>query len=169
MTSKINKSTATKTTKSGNLITVTIEQGTWIETVSIDGHEVGAKTHLVDRMEIKVTDQSGKVLIKGDHISMITPEAYFSSYDEFVAKGIVARIGDSYISQVTLDLIDEVISEAKSNCEKTEEQIEIETVIAEKNAKVEAWENSPEGKAEIEDMNRHEELMREMDREDSDY
>lgn len=169
MTNKINKSTATKTTKSGNLITVTIEQGTWSETVSLDGHEVGAKTHLVDRMEIKVTDPNGKVLIEGDHISMITPEAYFSSYDEFVAKGLVARIGDSYISQVSLDLINTVIDEAKSNCEKTEEQVKIETAIAEKNAKVVAWENSPEGKAEIEAMRRQEELMREMDREDSDY
>jgi len=165
----INKTTVTKTTKSGGTIETTVERGTWTEKVLSDGWDTGStKTHLVDNKRIILRDKPGKVIASGDGISEIS-RTFYRNYDELVAKGAVARVGDAFIGQDTLDLINEALAEASEKTPKTDEQIEIETAKAERKARADAWANSPEGQAEKEEWERYEAFKREMERPDSDW
>lgn len=166
---KTNKHTVTRKTKSGNTIEVTVERGTWDEEVSLDGMKTGSiKTHVVDNKHIVLRDKNGKMLTRGSSISKIDP-MFYGNYDELVSKGVVARVGDAYLGQEVLDLINSALAKASENAPKTERQIEIETAKADRKAKAEAWANSPEGIAEREEWERYEEFKREMERPDSDY
>lgn len=159
-----NKHTATRTTKSGNTIEVTVERGTWDEKVSLDGWETGTvKTHLVNRTTIAIKG-GNKVLVTGRELS-----TKFSPGSDYAKKGCVARLSNVGLGQAAYDLILSAIAEAEAAVPKTARQIEIETAEAKRNADYAAWEKSPEG---IEDRNaweRHENLMYEMNRADSDY
>ena len=164
-----NKSTATRKTQTGSTVEVTIERGTWDEKISLDGWETGSiETHLVNSTTITLRDKTGKVVASADYVSEINPQ-FYGNYDELVAKGAVARVGDAFIGQSTLDLINEAIADADAATPKTTRQIEIETAAAERKAAWEAWKNSPEGKAEAEEWERYEAFKREMERPDSDY
>lgn len=164
-----NKYTVTRKTKLGNIIEVTVERGTWDEKIYSDGWDTGiTKTHIVDSKRIVLRDKFGKALVSGDGVSEISP-TFYRNYDELVSKGAVARVGDAFIGQDTLDLINEALAEADGKALKTDRQIEIETAKAEQKAKAEAWANSPEGKAEKAEWERYEKFRREMERPDSDW
>lgn len=163
-----NEYTAIRKAKSGT-IEVTIERGTWDEEISLDGWKTGSiKTHVVNEQRIVLRDKNGKALASGNGISEMNRVLY-RNYDELVAKGAIARVGDAFIGQDTLDLINEAIAEAEENAPKTDRQIEIETAEAEQKARAEAWANSPEGKAAKEEWERYEAFKREMERPDSDW
>lgn len=165
-----NKYTATRQTPTGSIIEVTIERGTWDEKINADGWDTGlTKTHVVNNTSIVLRDRTGKQLANGDHISLVTPTAYFKNYKELIAKGAIARVGDAFIGQVTLDLINDAIKEADAATPRTSLQIEIETVEAEKKAKAEAWENSPAGRAAAKEQEEYEQFMRKMEAPNSDY
>jgi hypothetical protein len=164
-----NKYMATRKTKSGNTIEVTVERGTWNEKVTSDGWDTGiTKTHIVDSKRIVFRNKAGKALASGDNVSEINP-MFYSNYDEMIAKGAVARVGDAFIGQDTLDLINDALAEADEGAPKTGQQVDIETAQVEQRAKAEVWANSPRGKAEAEDRERYEQFKREMERPDSDY
>lgn len=165
-----NKHTATRKTQTGSTIEVTIERGAWDEKIYSDGWDTGStKTHLFNDTSIVLRDKAGKQIAKGDEVSMVTPTAYFKNYKELIAKGAVARVGDAFIGQTTLDLINDALAEADTATSRTAHQIEIETAEAQKKAKAEAWKNSPAGKAALEEQERYERFMREMERPNSDY
>lgn len=165
-----NKTTATRKTQTGSTIEVTVERGTWDEKINSDGWDTGlTKTHVINRTRIVLRDKSGKQLASGDAVSLVTPTAYFNNYKELIAKGAIARVGDAFVGQVTLDLINEAIAEADAATPRTARQIEIETAEAASQAAAEAWANSPAGKAAKEEAERYEAFRREMEREDSDY
>jgi hypothetical protein len=164
-----NKHTATRKTQTGSTIEVTIERGTWDEKIYSDGWDTGStKTHLVNSTRIVLRDKAGKQIANGDAVSTITPKLY-GNHKELTAKGAVARVGDAFIGQGTLDLVNEAIAEADAATSRTSRQVEIETAEAKKKAKVEAWKNSPEGKAAAEEQESYERFTREMERPDSDY
>jgi hypothetical protein len=170
MTTTTNKHTAIRKTDTGKTIEVTIERGTWDENINLDGWDTGTvKTHLVNRTTIILRDVTGKVLTSGDEISMVTPTAYHKNYKDLIAKGAIARIGDAFVGQATVDIINSAIAESDAATPKTARQIEIETAEAKRKTEQDAWKNSPEGKADAKAMRRHEQLVREMDRPDSDY
>lgn len=165
-----NKHIATRKTQTGNTIEVTIERGTWDENINSDGWDTGlTRTHVINNTSIVLRDKTGKQLAEGDDVSLVTPTAYFKNYKELIAKGAIARVGDAFIGQTTLDLINEALAEADAATAKTPRQIEIETAETEKKAKAEAWKNSPAGKAAAVEQERYERFMREMERPDSDY
>lgn len=165
-----NKYTATRKTENGKIIDVTAEHGTWDEEIYLDGQATGnTKTHLIGRTTIVLRDAAGKWLAEGDDYHKIDPILYRKNYADLIAKGVYAQVGDAYITQAIADLIDSATAEAQAATPKTAKQVEIETAEAERKAKRDAWENSPEGKAEAEAMRRNEQLMRDMDRPDSDY
>lgn len=164
-----NKYTATRKTKAGSTVEVTIERGTWVEKVTSDGWDTGStKTHLVDSKRIVLRNKGGKTIASGDGTDEISP-MFYRNYDELVAKGAVARVGDAFIGQGTLDLINDALAEADGKTPKTDRQVEIETAEADKKAKAGAWASSPEGKAEKAERERYEKFRREMERPDSDY
>lgn len=128
---EINKTTVTrKVQKTGSVIEVKIERGTWDERILSDGWDTGTtKTHLVDSTTITLRDKRGKLIAQGNGVSMLTPATYFNHKD-LVAKGAIARVGDAFITQGALDLINEALSEADAATPRTARQIEIETEIA---------------------------------------
>ena len=157
-----NKHTATRTTKTGKSIEVTIERGTWTEEVHLDGSPTGTyKTHAIDRTDIVLRDQSGKRLMSGSKIEMVTP-MFYKNYKELIAKGAVARIGDAYITQEIVDLVNDAAAEAEAAAPKTAEQVEIENAKAAAQKAHDDWHNSPEEIA-------YRKFTREMERADSDY
>lgn len=164
-----NKHTATRKTQTGGLIEVTVERGTWDEKIYSDGWDIGStKTHLVNSTRIVLRDKAGKVIAQGDEASTINPQLY-GNHKELMAKGAVARVGDAFIGQSTLDLINEALAEADAKASRTSRQTEIETAEAKKKAKAEAWRNSPEGRAAAKQEADYERFVREMERPDSDY
>jgi hypothetical protein len=164
-----NKHTATRKAQTGSIVEVTVERGTWEEKLTSDGWDTGStKTHLIDETRIVLRDKSGKEVMRGDKVSAINPKLY-NNYKELTAKGAVARVGDAFIGQATLDLINEALTEADAATPRTALQIEIETDKANRKAAAEAWKNSPEGKAAQEEQGRYEAFKREMERPDSDY
>lgn len=162
-----NKHTATRKTATGQIIDVTVERGTWDESVTADGMDIGLiKTHIVNTTTITLRDAAGKVLASASEISPLS-RAY-NQYAEAVKAGCVGMIGRAYIKQTTHDLIVDAMSEADAAAPQTARQIEIETAAANRTAAHEAWLASPEGKASTEAWGRHDRLMRQMDRADSD-
>lgn len=167
-----NKHTATRKTKSGGLVEVTIERGTWDEDTYSDGWPTGTKTHLVNKKEITLFDKDGKKITSGKYVSLMSadsPQARFKNYQEMIDKGAVASVGNAYIAQDTLDLINEAIAEADANTPRTDKQAEIEDAKAAQEARAEDWRNSAEGKAAKAEWNEYESFKREMEREDSDW
>lgn len=165
-----NKYTATRKSQTGSTIEVTVERGTWDEKIYSDGWDTGStKTHLVNDTRIVLRDKTGKQIESGDEVRMVTPTAYFKNYKDLIAKGAIARVGDSFIGQATLGLINEALAEANAATSKTSRQIEIETAESTQKAAAEAWKNSPEGKASMKQQEQYERFMREMERPDSDY
>lgn len=164
----ISEATATRKTKSGLIVTVKIEQGTREEKRYLDGYEMGEESHVVNRKKITIS-KYGETLTSGKSVSIIAPQTHFSNYDELIASGAVASVGNMYISQNILDLVNAATEEAETAVEKTDEQIKIETAKAEMKSEKEAWKKSPEGKAEIAEMERYDSFVREMEREDSDF
>lgn len=162
-----NKHTAHRTSSTGKQIIVTVERGTWTETIHWDGYDMGEKTHVIDRTEITLSDETGKVLASDSAIRPL--RTTHKQYAEAVKRGCVGMIGSNlFLTAEAHRLIVEALAEADAAAPKTAEQIEIETAAAAKAAKAEAWRNSPQGKAEAAAMYRHEQLMREMDRPNSD-
>lgn len=150
-----NKTTKTTTSKSGKTIKITIERGTWEETVNLDGHECGTKTNLIDQTEISIIDETGKVLMSGSKLGKLTDK-------KMIAQGGVASLGRAVLGQAMYDAISILLAEVDAVTPKTAEQIKIETAKAEGEAKYWAWYNSPEQIA-------ARKFEREMEREDSDY
>lgn len=171
MTTNTNKHIATRKLSSGLTIRVTVERGTWTEQKNWDGYEMGTETHVVNRTEIALLDGSGKVLTTDSEIRPLEAGriAYAKQYKQAVESGCVGMLGKAFVKQDTADIIAQAIAEADAAAPKTAEQIAIETDETERQAKAEAWRNSPEGKADAEAMRSHNRLMRKMDRADSDY
>jgi hypothetical protein len=162
-----NKYTTTRKTTTGQTVEVTIERGTWTENVTADGMDIGLiKTHVVNTTTITLRDAAGKTLASASEIAPLS-RAY-SQYAEAVKAGCVGMIGRAYIKQATYDLIVDAIAEASANAPKTAKQTEIETAEANRKAAREAWLASAEGKADSAERERHDRLMRQMDRADSD-
>lgn len=166
-----NKHTATRKTPSGATVAVTVERGTWDEQVSSDGWDTGiVKTHLVNKTSIVLIDATGKTLTSSDRVTPMSAAKILSprSYQDAVKAGAAGMVGSAYISRAVLDLITDAQAEAEAAAPKTAKQIEIETAEANRQAAHEAWLASPEGKADTAAWQRHERLMRQMDRADSD-
>lgn len=165
-----NKYTANRQTQNGSTIEVTIERGTWDEKINADGWDTGlTKTHVINNTCIVLRDKTGKQIAQGDGVSLVTPTAYFSNYKDLIAKGAIARVGDAFVGQTTLNLINDALAEADAATPRTPRQIEIETKEAERKAKAEAWKNSPAGKAAAEEQEQYEQFMRKMEHPNSDY
>lgn len=167
----INKHTAIRKTPMGSTVAVTIERGTWDETISADGWDTGiVKTHIVNRTTITLRDVAGKTLASSDRVTPMSAAKVLSpkSYPDAVKAGCVGMVGAAYIKHAVLDLITDAQTEADAASPKTARQIEIETAEANRKAAHEAWLASPEGKADTAAWERHERLMRQMDRADSD-
>ena len=162
-----NKHTAKRELKGGNTAEVTIERGTWDEKVSLDGWETGTiKTHLIDRTEIVIKNKAGRVIVSGSELITDFDPRLDKTYIE---NNCSARIGRAGLTEIAYKLIMSAIDEADAAVKKTAKQIDIESGIAKQKAENDAWENSPAGIAERDVWERHEKLMREMDRDDSDY
>lgn len=167
----INQHTAIRKTTTGNTVEVTIERGTWDETIGADGWDTGIiKTHIIDRTTITLRDSKGEMIGSGDRIRPMSAAKVLSpkSYPEAVKAGCVGMVGHAYVKQATLDLITDAMAEADAAAPRTDRQIEIETAEANRKAALDAWLASPEGKADTAARERHERLMRQMDRADSD-
>lgn len=161
-----NKHTATRT--NGKVtIQVTIERGTWKDTIYSDGWEIGQRTEIIDRTQIAIKDQQGKTLGVGSEIRPLYATSG-KQVAEAIKRGCLGRVGDVFIGPESHALIVSALAEATANAPKTAKQIEIETAQATKAAAAEAYRNSPQGQADAAAMRRHAELMREMDRADSD-
>lgn len=166
-----NKHIATRKLASGKTIQVTIEQGTWVEQKHWDGYDNGTETHVVNRTEIALLDESGKVLTTDTEIRPLSAGkiAYASQYKQAVASGCVGMIGRAWIKQDTADAVAEALAEATAAAPKTAEQISIENAETERKTKDAAWRNSPEGKASLAEERKHAAFVRKMERADSDY
>lgn len=165
-----NKYTATRQTPTGSVIEVTVERGTWVEKINADGWDTGlTKTHVINNTSIVLRDKTGKQLAEGDDVSLVTPTAHFKNYKELIAKGAIARVGDAFVGQVTLNLINDALAEADAATPRTPCQIEIETKEAEQKAAAEAWKNSPAGIASAKEQEEYERFMRKMEAPNSDY
>lgn len=164
----INRHTATRQTTNGS-IAVTVENGTWIETVYSDGWETGTKTHVVNNVRIDIKDKTGKILASDSKITPMEHCKHAPEYNKALSMGCKGRVWQAWIGPATYDAIQEAMDEALAAAPMTDEQIAIESAEAAKAAEAEAWRNSPQGKAEAEAWRNHERLMREMDRPDSDY
>lgn len=164
-----NKYTATRKIDD-KAIQVTVERGTWDEKKYLDGYYTGTETHIVNKMTICLIDANGNVVVSGNEIKPMSYAKvhYPRQYDEAVNAGCVGMLGRAFLRSEVHGLIVDAIAEADANTPKTTEQIEIETAEAERAAKMDAWRNSPEGKAGAEAQERHERLMREMDDPNSD-
>lgn len=163
--------TATRKTATGSIVEVTIERGTWDENVTADGMDIGLiKTHIVNTVTITLRDATGKFLASSDRVIPMSAAKVLSpkSYPDAVKAGCVGMVGAAYIKPATRDLIVSAIDEAEGAAPKTAKQIEIETAEANRKAAHEAWLASPAGKADTEAWERHERIMRQMDRADSD-
>lgn len=164
-----NKHTATRQTPTGSLVEVTVERGTWDEKITSDGWDTGStKTHLVNDTRIVLRDKAGKEVMRGSEASAIDPKLY-GNHKELAAKGAVARVGDAFIGQATLDLINDALAEADAAAPKTTCQIEIETAEKERKAATEAWRNSSEGQKAAKEQADYEQFVRKMEDPNSDY
>ena len=181
----INKTTVTRKTQKGATIEVTVEQGTWEEKVTSDGWDVGnTRTHVIDRITVTLSSNGkvvasetlvdGKLNMVDQYFVVYTADGFTTNgigpnYNKLIAQGAVARVGNAYVSQEAVDLINSAIAEANEKTEKTNAQKAIEEKKAQEKSRQAAWEKSPAGKAAREADERYANFRREMEREDSDY
>lgn len=157
----MNKYTATRKTESGKIVEVTVENGTTKEEVMLDGSPTGTyKINVISNVVIALKDVSSKTLMTGRKIDVV--DAGYKNSKELIAKGAVARLGDAYITQEIVNLINDAITEAQASAPKTEDQIALENKSKAEKESYEKWYNSAEQVA-------YRKFEREMNCEDSDY
>lgn len=153
--------TKSKSIKIGaKTVKVTIERGTWDETIGLDGMDCGIKTHSIDRTEIALYDGSKK-LSSGNTLSALPKQ--HSKLADAVKAGCVGIVGNSwFVKPETADAIRSALAELEAENPKTAEQIAIETRKAEAQARADAWLDSAEYREMVE-------MERKMDDPNSDY
>lgn len=171
MTTNTNKHIATRKLATGKTVQVTVEQGTWIEKKYWDGYDNGTETHVVNRTEIALLDEKGKILTTDTEIRPLSSGkiVYASQYKQAVETGCVGMIGRAWIKQDTADAVAEALAEALAFAPKTAEQSAIETAETNHRIAQQTWRNSPEGKKSASEQMAYDKFVREMNRADSDY
>lgn len=131
---------ATKTvaTKSGKSIKVEFVRKVQDKVSYADGYNIVIGREIVEYTNITFTDNAGKVLAKGNGISKLYPQLRGSRDGEMMAKGAVAKVGDAYVTQENLDLINATLAELDAENPKSDEQLAIEKAKAEAHARWEA-------------------------------
>lgn len=153
--------TKTKTISiNGKTIKVTLERGTWVEDIHLDGWLCGTKTHAVDRTEIALYDGSER-LAYGASLNPL-PKRHPKLSDAIKA-GCVGIVGyEWFVKSETAAAITAALAELDADNPKTDEQSSIEMQEAAAKAKAEAWLDSDE-------YRRMREFERKMDDPNSDY
>jgi hypothetical protein len=127
--------TTTRTIKTpATEIKITLERGTWEETISLDGMECGSKIHSIDRISISAfvngqrLDSNGLKDMPANH-----PQG---------ATGYLG--GNWWVSAATEAMIRSAIAELEAENPKTPDQIAIETAAKTADEQHDAWYNAPE-------------------------
>lgn len=151
---------ATKTivTKSGKSVEIEFERKVQDKVAYADGYNIVTGREIVERTYITFRDQAGKVLAQGREIAMVDPR-FNKNAAAMIAKGAVARLGDAYISQELVDLINAALAELDAENPKSDEQLAIAQAKTEARTR---WE------AELPSMLRAEAFERRMDDPNSD-
>jgi hypothetical protein len=101
------------TTKTGKSIDIIIEvnRGVKDNIINLDGDKVnlGKKTNDSIYIEIKV---DGKFMGRSFHAPEVLNRKFYNNYDELVAKGAYARLGDTFIGESQYNMIMTAINEA---------------------------------------------------------
>ena len=127
----------------GKMVKVTLERGTWVEDVRLDGALCGTKTHVVDRTEIALYDDRDNRLSYGSTLdSMPTRHGSLKQAIEAGCVGIVGR--EWFVKPHTAEAIRTALAELEAENPKTPEQTAIETERAAIKANTEAWLDSDE-------------------------
>lgn len=161
--------TATKTAETPNYTVVAKLTREVVKKNSYaDGWNVSLGKETKEYYEVKMTLNNGK------GVSMMGKPGDFAFLQvvegsKGIPAGAYARLSDAYMSKATYDLVMGLIAELNAEVAKSDEFVAMETEAAERKAKLEAWRNSPEGKAELAAADRHNRLMREMNKANSDY
>ena len=162
--------TATRTAETANYTVVVKLTREVVEKNSFsDGWNVSLGKETKEYYEVKMTLKAN-----GKGVSMMGKPGNFAFLQvvegsKGIPAGAYARLSDAYMSKATYDLVMGLIAELDAEVAKSDEFVAIETDAAERKAKLEAWRNSPEGKAELAAADRHNRLMREMNKANSDY
>jgi len=137
--------TVTRTWNSkGFTFKVTVEQGIWEEERYLDGQFIGIKAHPIDKVEIALYDNNGKLLDSGREIEPLPKQ--HTQLAQAIKAGCVGLIGRRlFIGPENKTKIEQTLAEIKAEIgPKTEEQIKLEKDIADAKAAGEAWLDSKE-------------------------
>ena len=127
----------------GKTVKVTLERGTWIEDVRLDGMLCGTKTHVVDRTEIALYDDRDNRLSYGSTLDPMPTR--HGSLKQAIEAGCVGIVGSEwFVKAETASAIRAALIELDADNPKTADQIAIETQRAAAKASAEAWLDSDE-------------------------
>lgn len=148
----------TVTTKSGKTIKVELVRKVQDKIAYADGDNINIGREIVEYTNITFFDQAGKVIAKGDKLGKLYLDV-FPTDKKMAAQGAVASVGNAYLPQEVVDLINAAFAELEAENPKSEEQLAMERAKAEAHAR---WE------ADLPAMREAEEFERRMNRADSD-
>lgn len=139
----------TMTTKSGKIVEVELVRAVNDKIAYADGWNIPVGREIIERTTITLRDQSGKKLAAGNSVSPLQPKI-FRTDAEMQERGAVGQIGNAYIPQEIVDLINAALAELEAENPKSDEQIAIERHEAERLARVESERDAIYAAAELE-------------------
>lgn len=126
--------TKTVTTKSGKTIKVEMIRKVQDKVSYADGYNIVTGREIVEYTEIYFYDQAGKVIARGNEMTMLHPKLDA----KMIEKGAVARVGDAYLPQENADLITAALAQLDAENPKSDEQLAMEQAKADAEARWEA-------------------------------
>jgi len=127
--------TITWTTKDGRAVEVIIEKTKEVRDniVDADGDKVNLGKKAVDLLTIEVKI-GGKLITRTSRKPEILSEKFYHKYKELRAKGVYARLGDTYISEDQYHLIMAMLANIDAEITETQEYKEVKAAEEAKEA-----------------------------------
>ena len=150
--------TKTVTTKTGKTIKIELVRKVQDKSIYNDGQRTTTGREIVEYTNISLYSADGKLLASGKTIDPL----WGNNKSEMAARGAVASIGKSAVTQEIVDLVNAAFAELDAENPKTDEYNSIKSNASQAIADHNNWYNSPEQIA-------YRKLQRNMDNPNSDY